>query len=169
MHGIPHFAISIALQYRGEIIAAYIFDPMKNEEFFAEKGRGAYLNGDRLRVSVRDNMTDCLLATGLPFAGCDGFDRASREIAAFMPLTSGIRRMGAASLDLAYVAAGRFDAYWETGIKSWDIAAGLLLVTEAGGMVTNFDNNANDLLDNGQILASNGKIHAKMLSVLNKK
>jgi len=167
MHGIPHFGISIALQYKGNIIASYIFDPMKGEEFFAEKGRGAYLNNDRLRVSSRQDFSETLLGTGLPFIGCEGFERAEKEVAAIMPKTTGVRRMGAASLDLAYVAAGRFDGYWEHNLKVWDIAAGLLLVTEAGGQVTT-TTGENDMLATGDVCATNGAIHSTLLDILAK-
>ena len=162
MHGIPHFAICIALQYKGNIIASYIFDPMKSEEFFAEKGRGAYLNNDRLRISGRSNFAETLLATGLPFIGCEGFERVEKEVHTIMPKTTGIRRMGAASLDLAYVAAGRFDGYWEHNLKIWDIAAGILLVTEAGGTVTT-TSGTDEMLKTGDICATNGHIHKTLL------
>lgn len=167
LHSIPHFGISIALQFKGEIIASYIFDPLKSEEFFAEKGRGAYLNNDRLRVSSRQEFSETLLGTGLPFIGCEGFDRAEKEVRAVMPKTTGIRRMGAASLDLAYVAAGRFDGYWEHNLKAWDIAAGLLLVTEAGGQVTT-TTGGNDMLATGDVCATNGRIHKELITLLDK-
>ena len=167
MRGLPHFAICIALIQYDEVVAALTFDPMKNEEFFAEKDKGTYLNGDRVRISSRDEMNLCLLGTGLPFAGCEGYERASKEISAFMPLTAGIRRMGAASLDLAYVATGRLDGYWERNLQIWDIAGGLLMVKEAGGMITT-TSGKNDVLQTGDVLVSNGKIHRKMLDVLEK-
>ncbi|MEM6602664.1 MAG: inositol monophosphatase family protein [Pseudomonadota bacterium] len=165
MHGIPHFGISVALQHKDEIIAGYIFDPAKGEEFFAEKGKGAFLNGDRLRVSGRTDLSECLIGTGLPFIGCEGHDRTEREISSIMPKTAGIRRMGAASLDLAYVAAGRYDAYWEHNLKVWDIAAGILIVKEAGGSITTTSGNQ-DMLKTGDILASNQHIHSDIQKLL---
>lgn len=139
LHGLPHFAISIALEHRGEIIAAVVYDPIKEDMFYAEKGAGAFLNDRRMRVSTRDRLDNALIATGAPFKGHG--DRAVflAELDAVTASTSGIRRIGAASLDLAYVAAGRFDGYWERDLSPWDIAAGILLVREAGGFVGEID------------------------------
>lgn len=165
MHGIPHFAIAIALQYKGEVIAALTFNPISGEEFYAEKGKGAYLNGQRIRVSSRNDLESALLATGLPFKGCDGLDKALAETSAFLKQTSGVRRFGAASLDLAYVACGRVDGYWERNLKLWDLAGGILLVTEAGGKISSLVKGEN-AFENGHIIASNGYIHDYMTSVL---
>lgn len=137
LHAIPHFAISIGLQKGSEMIAGVVYDPIKDELFYAEKGGGAFLNERRLRVSARQHLSDALLATGIPFASHTTDDRAlfQDSLERVMPLVAGVRRMGAASLDMAYVAAGRFEGYWELGIKSWDIAAGIVLVREAGGYI----------------------------------
>ena len=135
LHGLPHWAISIALEHKGEIVAAVVYDPVKDEMFVAEKGAGAYLNDRRLRVSGRREMIEMIFATGIPFGGRAELPQTLREVAALVPRTAGIRRFGSAALDLADVAAGRYDGYWEHGLNAWDIAAGLLLVREAGGFV----------------------------------
>ena len=140
LNGLPHFAISIALEQRGEITAAVVYDPVKDEQFYAEKGGGAFVNNDRrLRVSACAPLDAALIATGAPFKGHGDRPIFLAELDAVMANTAGIRRMGAASLDLAYVAAGRFDGYWERDLRAWDIAAGILLVREAGGVVTQAD------------------------------
>ncbi len=143
LHGIPHWAISMALQRRTpdgatEIAAAMIYNPVPDEMFWAERGAGAYLNDRRLRVSARRDLSDALFATGIPFAAVTPRNRLAfaRTLGALMPATAGIRRFGSAALDLAWVAAGRYDGYWELGLKAWDCAAGLLIVREAGGTVT---------------------------------
>ncbi len=164
IHGIPHFGICIALQHKNEITAAYTFDPLKNEEFFAEKGRGFYLNRVKLTVTRRDQFEQTLLGTGLPFHGKENHDLALKQVAHMMKKTAGIRRCGAAALDMAYVAAGRYDAYWEQGISLWDIAGGVLMVREAGGKVTDLGG-GHQYPEKG-ILASNGRMHQKMLEAL---
>lgn len=174
IHGIPHFAISIAaidkpLAKGGKIIAGGIFDPMRNEFFFAEPGKGAFLNDRRIRVSGRRNMGECLFATGLPYLGRGSEDdhaMALKETGAVMAQTSGIRRMGAAALDLAWVAAGRFDGFWEHGLNIWDIAAGVLIVREAGGFVSDFA--ARDKALQGDIVAANSNCHGDLLKLLRK-
>ena len=133
LHGLPHWAISIALEHKGEIVAGVVFDAAKDELFFAEKGLGAYMNDTRLRVSGRRTMLECIFATGVPFGGRPTLPATLQDLARLMPVCAGVRRWGAAALDLAYVAAGRYDGYWERGLNPWDIAAGLLLVREAGG------------------------------------
>lgn len=134
LHAIPHFAVSIALERYGELIAGVVYDVIKDEMFWAEKGRGAYMNDRRLRVSARKpEKTPCLFATGAPFMGRKGHARFLMELHKILPQSAGIRRMGSAALDLAYVAAGRVDGFWERDLASWDVAAGLVLVTEAGG------------------------------------
>src|SRR6516162_8135644 len=142
LHGIPQFAISIALERDGQIVTALVFNPVSNELFLAEKGHGAYLNDKRLRVANRKSMKEALFATGIPFLGRGDHDRFSRELSAVMGTSSGVRRFGAASLDLAFLAAGRVDGFWETGLSPWDVAAGILLVREAGGVVTDFSGGA---------------------------
>ncbi len=135
LHGLPHWAVSIALEHKGDIVAAVVFDPAKDELFFAERGEGAFMNDRRLRVSGRRDLSAAVFATGVPFGGRGTLPATLKDLARLMPVTAGVRRWGAASLDLAYVAAGRFDGYWERGIQAWDVAAGILLVKEAGGFV----------------------------------
>ena len=133
LHGLPHWAISIALEHKGEVVAGVIHDPAKDEMFVAEKGGGAWLNDRRLRVSGRRDMLESIFATGIPFAGRPTLAPTLREIAQVAAVSAGVRRFGSAALDLAYVAAGRYDGFWEHGLNPWDLAAGLLLVREAGG------------------------------------
>ena len=135
LHGQPHWAVSIALEHKGEIVAAVVFDAAKDEMFSAEKGAGAWMNESRIRVSGRRMMSECLLGSGIPFGAQKTLPATFRDLARLMPVTAGLRRYGAASLDLAYVAAGRLDGFWERELKLWDYAAGILLVKEAGGFV----------------------------------
>jgi myo-inositol-1(or 4)-monophosphatase len=165
MHGIPHFAISIALEREGQIVAGIIFNPVTDDLFMAEKGHGAYLNNKRLRVASRKDLASCLFATGLPFVGREGHARAMAETAGVLGASAGIRRFGAASLDMAYVAAGRFDGYWEHGIKIWDSAAGLVLLREAGGVVSDFTGRT-DGLSGQDIVCANEHIHPQLLKLL---
>lgn len=165
LHGIPHFAISIALEQGGEVTAAIIYNPITDDLFWAEKGRGAYLNNRRLRVSSRRNLNECVLATGIPFHGRPNQEEFITNLEHIMGEVAGVRRFGAASLDLAWVAAGRFDAFWEEDLKSWDIAAGILMVREARGMVSEFDGRAK-MLQTGQILATNSAIHGNVTKLL---
>jgi myo-inositol-1(or 4)-monophosphatase len=167
MHGIPHFAISIALEREGQIVSALVYNPATDEMFVAEKGHGAFLNNKRMRVAARKTLASALIGTGFPFHGHaeDRHARMQSELAMMMPLTSGIRRNGAASLDLAYVAAGRFDAFWERGLAPWDMAAGILLVKEAQGVVSDLSGGPN-MLDNGSILAANDPLHPVLLKML---
>jgi myo-inositol-1(or 4)-monophosphatase len=153
LHGIPHWAISIALEREGALIAGVIYNVVRDELFWAEKGAGAYLNDKRLRVAARSDMRDALFATGTPFHGRPGHDVFLKEVERVISKSAGIRRWGAAALDLAYVAAGRFDGFWERGLGVWDIAAGAVLVREAGGVVTEPD--GGDFMKTGAILASN--------------
>jgi len=145
LHGMPHWAISIALEHKGEIVSAVIYDPVKDEMFVAEKGTGAWVNDARLRVSNRSDFIESVFATGIPWGGSPNLPANLQQMARIAPQCAGIRRWGAAALDLAYVAAGRFEGYWEKGIHAWDIAAGILIVKEAGGFVeairhcTNFE------------------------------
>ncbi len=135
LHGLPHWAISIALEHKGEVVSGVIYDPVKDELFFAEKGQGAWMNDRRMRVSGRTRMIECLFATGLPFGGRDDLPETLQDLARLLPATAGVRRWGSAALDLAYVAAGRYDGFWERRLHAWDIAAGLVIVREAGGFV----------------------------------
>ncbi|MGR3714808.1 MAG: inositol monophosphatase family protein [Shimia sp.] len=155
LHGMPHWAISIALEHKGQIVAGVVFDAAKDEMFYAEKGEGAWLNdSQRLRVSGRHRMVESVFATGLPFGGRPGLPETLQDLARVLPATAGVRRFGAASLDLAYVAAGRYEGYWERGLHSWDLAAGMLIVKEAGGFVEPI-NPDGDILEDGEILCAN--------------
>jgi len=136
LHGLAHWAVSIALEHKGEIVSAVVYDAAKDEMYWAEKGGGAWMNESRLRVSGRRSMIEGIFATGVPFGGQGTLPATLQDLARLMPVCAGVRRWGAASLDLAYVAAGRYDGYWERGIKAWDIAAGMLIVKEAGGFVS---------------------------------
>ena len=167
VHSIPHFAISIGLEREGQMVSGVVFNPITDEMYVAERGHGAFCNDRRLRVAARTNMADCLVATGTPFLGKDGHDVFLGEIKAVMAATSGVRRFGSASLDLAYVAAGRYDAFWERNLKAWDIAAGLLLVREAGGVVSDLTGRER-MLENGEILAANESLHRPFLQLLTK-
>ena len=158
LHGLPHFAISMALMVNEEIISGIIYDPIKDELFWAEKGIGAFLNGKRIRVSARSQLKDSLVSTGIPWKGMESSHKNYLKILEnIMKSSSGIRRYGAAALDLAYVAAGRYDAFWEFNLKTWDIAAGALIVKEAGGYVGNINKNENYLYT-GNIYACNNNL-----------
>lgn len=167
LHGIPHFAISVAVEEpvgmggKPEITTAMVYNPITDEGFWAEKGRGAWLQGHRLRVSSRRDLSDALIATGIPFLGHGDFVQWTRIFGAVAPEVAGIRRMGAASLDLAWVAAGRYDGYWESGLKPWDIAAGILLVREAGGFVTDF-RGSDRAYEKCEVLASNEQMQTRL-------
>lgn len=139
LHGLPHWAVSIALEHKGKIVAGVIYDPAKDEMFFAEKGGGAWMNETRLRASQRSRMIEALFATGLPFAGRADLPETLQDLARLLPVCSGVRRFGSAALDLAYVAAGRYDGYWERRLNIWDIAAGTLIATEAGALLESVD------------------------------
>jgi myo-inositol-1(or 4)-monophosphatase len=165
LHGLPHFAISIALEHNGEIVAGLVYDPAKDETFWAEKGQGAFCNDRRMRVSGRKHLPESLLATGIPFIGHGDHARFGRQMAAAMRETAGVRRFGAAALDLAYVAAGRYEGYWEEDLGPWDIAAGLILVRESGGYVSDLKG-GQTMLQSGSVLASNGSLHAPLQALL---
>lgn len=165
LHGIPHFAISIGLEMEGEMIAGLVYNPIVEEVFWAEKGQGAFLNDKRLRVSARSRMSEAVMATGIPFHGRPGHEPFIDQMGRVMKDVAGIRRMGAASLDLAYVAAGRFEGFWEAGLQPWDIAAGVLLVREAGGFVTDFKGDKN-VLASGNVVAANAKLHKQFLDLV---
>jgi myo-inositol-1(or 4)-monophosphatase len=167
IYGIPHYAISIAFRHRGRLLHGVIYDPAKDEEFTASPGHGAFLNGRRVRVSGRVNQTGALYATGIPFSG-PPLDAMPAYLACLQELASdsaGIRRLGVASLDLAYVAAGRCDAFWEMNLHPWDIAAGVLLVREAGGMVSDFQG-GDGFLESGHILGATPRIFKPTLQVV---
>lgn len=151
MHGMPHFAISVGLEREGQLIAGIVYNPVRDELFWAEKGRGAWLNTRRLRVSARRTLAEAVVATGIPFLGKPGHAQFLKELHQIAGKTAGVRRFGSAALDLAWVAAGRFDAFWERDLKLWDIAAGVVLVREAGGICQEID--GADFMDTGSILA----------------
>ena len=167
IHGLPIYCVSIALAVKGKIEQAVIYDPTRNDLFTATKGRGAYQNDRRLRVSKRLRMQDCLISTGFPFRPGDNFQNYLAMMAEIMPRCAGLRRPGSAALDLAYVAAGYTDGFFEAGLSPWDVAAGSLLVTEAGGLVGNFTGDAN-FLDQKECLAGNPKIYGQMVALLGK-
>ncbi len=157
LHGLPHFAISIGLERENELVAGVVLDPIKDELFWAEKGQGAWVNSRRLRVSGRTDLSTALLATGVPFMGRPGLETFMREMAHLTARSSGIRRYGSAALDLAYVAAGRYEAFWETGLSAWDVAAGIVLVREAGGMISAIDG-SKFKLESPSILVANQEL-----------
>ncbi len=165
IHGLPMYAVSIALSFRGQVQQAVVYDPTRNDLFYASKGRGAFMNDKRLRVSKRSRMADCLIGTGFPFRKGDNFKRYMQMFEAVMQMCAGMRRPGAASLDLCYVAAGYYDGFFETGLSAWDIAAGSLLVTEAGGLIGNFTGES-DFLYQREVVAGNPKIYGQLVTVL---
>lgn len=165
LHGLPHWAVSIALEYKGEITSAVVFDPAKDEMFVAEKGQGAWLNEGRMRVSGRRHMIEAIFATGLPFGGRADLPATLQDLARLLPMTAGVRRWGAAALDLAYVAAGRYDGYWERGLNAWDMAGGLLLVREAGGLVEPIKQK-NSMLEDGELVACNAELFDRFAKVI---
>ncbi len=165
LHGLPHWAVSIALEQKGEIVSAVIYDPIKEEMFTAEKGQGAWLNDRRLRVSGRTDMIETIFATGLPFAGRPELPETLSALARILPQTAGVRRWGAAALDMAYVAAGRLDGFWEDNLNAWDIAAGILLVKESGGLVEGFSANDNPV-ETGYIIAAAEPIYDRFAKLV---
>ncbi len=165
LHGIPHFAISIALERDAEIIAGVVYEPTRDEMFWAEKGIGAYLNDRRLRVSARRQLGEAVIGTGIPFRGRGDHPAYVATLSRIMAATSGVRRFGAAALDLAYVAAGRYDGYWEFGLFPWDIAAGLLLVREAGGFISDLAG-GQTMMTSGDVLAANGHLHLPLAALI---
>ncbi|WP_223424637.1 inositol monophosphatase family protein [Tateyamaria pelophila] len=165
LHGLPHWAVSIALEHKGNVVAGVVYDPAKDEMFFAEKGQGAFMNDTRLRVSGRTKMIEGLFSTGLPFGGRSDLPETLKELARLMPVCSGVRRFGAAALDLAYVAAGRYDGYWERRLNAWDIAAGLLIVKEAGGLVEPLTL-GNNMLEDGEIICANEPMFAHLAKII---
>ncbi len=172
LHGIPHFAISIAVQEPklggpgwGDVVAGVIYNPITDETFWAEKTRGAWLQDGRLRVSSRKALSDALISTGIPFAGHGDFSEWTRIFEAIGPNVAGIRRNGAASLDLAWLAAGRYDGFWESGLKDWDTAAGCLIVREAGGFISDFRGRSQPI-HSAQILAANDTLHSRLHKLL---
>lgn len=165
IHGFPQYCVSIALQQRGQITQAVVYDPTRNDLFTATKGAGAYLNEKRIRVTKRDKIADALIGTGFPFRPTDDIDQYLKMFKIMSQSCSGLRRPGSAALDLAYVAAGRLDGFFEKGLQPWDLAAGSLLITESGGIVGTFEGES-DYLYKGDILAGTPKVFAQMVSLL---
>jgi myo-inositol-1(or 4)-monophosphatase len=165
LHGIPHFAMSIAVEDGGQITAGVVYQPLTDETFWAVKGEGAFMGDRKMRVSGRRVMADALLATGVPFHGHGDASQFSGILSAVMPQVAGVRRFGSAALDLAWVAAGRYDGFWEAGLSKWDIAAGLLLVREAGGLVTDY-RGGSDMLERGDVVAANGSLHSDLHKII---
>lgn len=161
LHGIPHFAITIAVEQDGQIVSGLVYQPLTDESFWAEAGRGAWLQNQRLRVSARKDLGDCLIATGVPFRGHGDFEQFDSILQAVAPNVAGIRRFGSAALDLAWVAAGRYDGYWEAGLNSWDVGAGILLVREAGGFVSDY-RGGDRPIERREVIASNGAIQSRL-------
>jgi myo-inositol-1(or 4)-monophosphatase len=167
LHGVPIFCVTIAIEYKGEIVAGVVYDPNLEELFTAEKGSGAYCNGKRMRVTQTSDLMSSLLVTGFPYDIAQNPDNAVGHFVNFLMEGQGLRRLGSAALDLSYIAAGRFDGFWEVNLNPWDMAAGVLFVHEAGGKVTDFSGVPSSIY-NKQVLATNGSIHDAMLQVLKK-
>ena len=165
LHGLPHWAVSIAPEHTGQVVAADIYVPTKDELFSAQKGQAAFMNETRLRVSGRHKMIEGLFATGLPFGGRADLPETLKELARLMPTCSGVRRFGSAALDLAYVAAGRYDGYWERRLNAWDIAAGMLIVKEAGGFVEPLTP-GRDILEDGEIICANEPMFPQLAKIV---
>ena len=165
LHGLPHWAVSIALEHKGEIVSAVIYDPSKDEMFIAEKGQGAFMNESRLRVSSRHRLIESIFATGLPFGGRSDLPETLGDLARLLPSVAGVRRWGSAALDLAYVAAGRYDGFWERRLHSWDMAAGLLVAREAGALVEPL-NATGDILTDGEVICANNTIFETFAKVI---
>jgi myo-inositol-1(or 4)-monophosphatase len=165
LHGIPNFAISIALEREGELVAGLIFNPVSHETFTAEKGKGAFLNDRRIRVAARRELSEAVIGTGIPHSGRPSHELFLTELRAVMGASAGVRRIGAAALDLAWTAAGRLDGFWERNLRAWDLAAGILILREAGGFVSDADGK-DGMLDKGSIVAGNETIHRRLLKLI---
>ena len=162
LHSNPMFAVSIGLEREGQLVAGVIYNPASDQLFTAEKGKGAYMNDRRLRVANRKTLADALITTGIPHRGREGHPRFLRELEALMREVAGIRRTGSAALDLAFIAAGRFDAYFERNLHAWDLAAGIVLVREAGGFITDIEG-GDRMLETGGVIAANSTMHKALL------
>ena len=165
LHALPHWAVSIALEHKGEVVAGVIYDPAKDEMFFAEKGQGAFMNQMRLRVSGRAKLIESIFATGLPFAGRADLPETLQDLARLLPTCAGVRRWGSAALDLAYVAAGRYDGFWERRLHPWDMAAGLVIAREAGALVEPMRAKG-DIFADGEVIAANEVIFEKFAAIV---
>jgi myo-inositol-1(or 4)-monophosphatase len=165
LHGIPHFAISIALERDGDLVAGLIYNPVSHETFTAERGKGAFLNDRRIRVAARSELADCVIGTGIPHSGRPQHDVFLDELGAVMDASAGVRRIGAAALDLAWTAAGRLDGFWERNLRAWDIAAGIVVIREAGGFVSDAEGK-DKMLETGSIVAGNEAIQRHLLRLI---
>lgn len=165
IHGVPFFCISIALEYKGEIIIGVIYDPVRNEMFYAEKGKGAFLNSERIYVSKKNDISASVITVGFPYKSYHNIEHYINTLTKIAGRCSNIRKVGSSAIDLAYVAAGRFDGYWELDLAPWDIAAGIILIQEAGGIVTDTEGD-NKFMKTGNTVASNKKIHSQLLQIL---
>jgi len=168
LHGLPIFAVSIALEREGQLVAGLVYNPATDDMFVAEKGQGAYFNNRRMRVAARRSLSESMVACGIPpLARARDHESFKRELAVAMARIGNIRRLGAAALDLAMVACGRFDGYWERGINTWDVAAGVVLVREAGGFVSDFDGSS-EMIAKGEVIAGNEVIHRQLVELMRK-
>ncbi|WP_083098105.1 inositol monophosphatase family protein [Pseudophaeobacter leonis] len=167
LHGLPHWAVSIALEHKGKIIAGVIYDTTKDELFFAEKGTGAWMNESRIRTSGRNRLIESIFATGLPFAGRADLPETLQDLARLLPACAGVRRFGSAALDMAYVAAGGYDGFWERRLKPWDLAAGIIIVQEAGGLVEAL-NPTDSIVESGEVICANEPIYESFAKVIRK-
>ena len=165
LHGLPHWAVSIGLEHKGQVVAGVIYDAAKDEMFFAEKGEGAWLNESRLRVSGRSKMIESIFATGVPFGGRSDLPETLQDLARLMPACAGVRRWGSAALDMAYVAAGRYEGFWERRLNAWDLAAGIVIVREAGGLVAPLTDGG-DILEDGEVICANEAIFDKFAGLV---
>jgi myo-inositol-1(or 4)-monophosphatase len=165
LHGLPHWCISIGLEHKGEMVAGVILDPIKDEIFVAEKGQGAWLNDRRIRVSGRRDISEMIFATGMPWGASENLPKALADMAKILPRCAGVRRAGAAALDLAYVAAGRYDGFWERGLHPWDIAAGMCILREAGALYGALGDG--DLMETGNMIAANSEIYESFRKLVN--
>ena len=165
LHGLPHWAVSFALEHKGQVIAGIVFDPAKDEMFFAEKGAGAWMNDGRLRVSGRSRMIDCVFATGLPHAGRVDLPETLKDLGRILPACGGVRHWGAPALNLAYVAAGRFDGFWERRLKPWEAAAGVIILREAGGLAEPITPTG-DIVTDGAIVCANEPIFSPLAKLV---
>ncbi|WP_420003237.1 inositol monophosphatase family protein [Arenibacterium sp. LLYu02] len=165
LHGLPHWAVSIALEHKGQIVAGVIYDAAKDELFFAEKGAGAWMNETRMRVSARHRLIESIFATGVPFAGRSDLPETLQDLARLMPACAGVRRWGSASLDMAYVAAGRYEGFWERRLNAWDVAAGVIIVKEAGGLCQGLDPEES-IVETGNVICANEPIFENFAKVI---
>lgn len=165
LHGLPHWAVSIGLEHKGAVVAGVVYDAAKDEMFFAEKGAGAWMNESRIRVSQRNRMIESIFATGLPFGGRADLPLTLQDLARLMPVCAGVRRWGSAALDLAYVAAGRYDGFWERRLHAWDLAAGLIILREAGGLVEPLTAGG-EILEDGEVIGANEAIFDQFAKVI---